>query len=257
MSLDGVDGLVWLAQESKRGMSKEKADELMQDFFASRRKERSEEQEMLQESLEGLREGVDSLKRNEYMSGSVLDSVNFLKHDEAAPPPKTRSGTVTKAMLTAITTPDKAELYEKKAEAAAKIIGGLVHGAFATMTGEAGAATAIETVRSITPGRRRPGKEEEEARGVTGRTPRTARSRSVGRDTARGQEGEEARGEDGQERLGRRVQFGEEVKGGGKESLQTLERERQDLMSKIMVCVFCAGGFPLPHFLFPIPNPAL
>ena len=49
MSLDGVDGLVWLAQESKRGMSKEKADELMQDFFASRRKERSEEQEMLLE----------------------------------------------------------------------------------------------------------------------------------------------------------------------------------------------------------------
>jgi len=39
-------------------------------------------------------------------------------------------------MLAKLTTPENADLYERKAEAAAKILGGLVHGAFATMTGE-------------------------------------------------------------------------------------------------------------------------
>lgn len=51
-------------------------------------------------------------------------------------------------MLAQLTTPDKAELYEKKAEAAAKILGGLVHGAFSSMTGEAAAGNVVETVAS-------------------------------------------------------------------------------------------------------------
>jgi len=35
----------------------------------------------------------------EFVGGGVLDSLNFAKQDERAPPPKTRSGTVTQAML--------------------------------------------------------------------------------------------------------------------------------------------------------------
>jgi len=188
-------------QESKRGMSKDKADELMQDFFKQRRAERAEEQELLQDKLEDLREGVDDLRKNEYMSGNVLDSVNFLKQDPAVPPPKTKSGTVTQAMLAKLTTPDQAVLYEKKAEAAAKILGGLVHGALATMTGEAAAGNVMESVR--------PGHDAEDRDHSAPRTPRSASDRL--RSTRGATRGEST----------------------DAESVEALERERHELMAKI------------------------
>jgi hypothetical protein len=198
-------------QESKRGMSKDKADELMQDFFKNRRVERAEEQELLQDKLDGLRDGVDELGKNEYMSGNVLDSVNFLKQDASAPAPKTKSGTVTQAMLAKLTSPDQAELYEKKAEAAAKILGGLVHGALATMTGEAAAGNMIESVRTATPGRQRPVQDDAHhgngAEHSKDPAPRRVRD---GQRSMRGAAGGE---------LG--------------ESVEALERERQTLMAKI------------------------
>lgn len=192
-------------QESKRSMSKEKAAELMQDFFASRRAERAEEQGLLVDHLDDMREGVDDLGKKEFMSGSVLDSVNFLKQDEAAPPPKTRSGTVTKAMLAQLTTPDKAELYEKKAEAAAKILGGLVHGAFATMTGEAAAGNVVETARSMTPGRQRPSASADAER--SSNAPASSRPKSARRSREAG---------------------------GADAGIESLEREKQELMAKVM-----------------------
>ena len=52
-------------QESRRGMSKEKADQLLNDFFSSRRAERLEEQDLLQDQLDHLRHGVDDLDKKE------------------------------------------------------------------------------------------------------------------------------------------------------------------------------------------------
>lgn len=187
-------------------MSKQKADELMQDFFKSRRAEREQEQELLQDQLDDLQDGVDNLEKNEYMAGSVLDSVNFLKHDESAAPPKTKSGTVTKAMLAKLTTPQNADLYEKKAEAAAKILGGLVHGAFATMTGEAAATNAIQRVRSTTPAPHRPAddklRHQHQHQPSSARSDRSERRRSAAL-----------------------------LQGDGKESVEVLEQEREELMA--------------------------
>ena len=137
-------------QESRRGMSKEKADQLLNDFFSSRRAERLEEQDLLQDQLDHLRHGVDDLDKKEFMAGSVLDSMNPLKQSEETPAPAKSSGTLTKAMLASIMSPGEADLAEKKADAAVKILGGLMHGALATMTGEAGASSVLQTSRRNT-----------------------------------------------------------------------------------------------------------
>ena len=51
--------------------------------------------------------------------------MNFAKHDEKAPPPKTPSGTVAEAMLAKVTSKEQAKQLAKKADAAAHILGGL------------------------------------------------------------------------------------------------------------------------------------
>jgi hypothetical protein len=74
-------------------MSKTEAKDLMQEFFAQRRQERVQENELLQDRLEDPQLFVEkSLENKEWMGGSFLDSVNFLKQDKNAPPPKTASG---------------------------------------------------------------------------------------------------------------------------------------------------------------------
>lgn len=52
-------------------------------------------------------------------------SLNFAKQDHNAAPPKTPSGTMTEAMLSKVTSKDNAQNLAKKADAAAKILGGL------------------------------------------------------------------------------------------------------------------------------------
>ena len=136
-------------------MSKAEEDRLMQDFFGQRRLERSQENELLQDQLEDLRSGVSCLDNKEFVGGDVLDSLNFSKQDLNAPPPKTKSGTVAQAMLAKVTSKERAKQLADKAEAAARILGGLVEGAIGTMTGEVTIAEAIETARSWTPSRQR------------------------------------------------------------------------------------------------------
>jgi len=112
--------------------------------------ERLEEQDLLQDQLDHLRHGVDDLDKKEFMAGSVLDSMNPLKQSEETPAPAKSSCTLTKAMLASIMSPGEADLAEKKADAAVKILGGLMHGALATMTGEAGASSVLQTARRNT-----------------------------------------------------------------------------------------------------------
>ena len=67
-------------QESKVGLSKTKADALMAEFFAERKKERLEEEELLKKeksSGEDVAEKV--LKSREFYGGNFLDSLNPLK----------------------------------------------------------------------------------------------------------------------------------------------------------------------------------
>jgi len=87
-------GFIWChKQECISGMSKTEAKDLMQEFFAQRRQERVQENELLQDRLEDPQLFVEkSLENKEWMGGSFLDSVNFLKQDKNAPPPKTASG---------------------------------------------------------------------------------------------------------------------------------------------------------------------
>ena len=93
----------------------------MEEFFTSRRRERAEENELLQDQLDGLRAGVNSLDDKEFVGGALLDSLNFAKQDCNAPPPKTRSGSITQAMLEKLTSKEKAEKLAQNADVAAKV----------------------------------------------------------------------------------------------------------------------------------------
>ena len=112
-------------QEHKGHMSKSDEDRLMSEFFSARRRERSEEMELLmQDRLEEHR----PLHDKEFVGGSVLDSLNFAKHDQKAVPPTTPSGTITEAMLAKVTSKDSAKQLAKRADAAAKMLGGFGEG---------------------------------------------------------------------------------------------------------------------------------
>ena len=93
----------------------------MEEFFTSRRRERAEENELLQDQLDGLRAGVNNLDGKEFVGGALLDSLNFAKQDSNAPPPKTRSGSITQAMLEKLTSKEKAEKLAQNADVAAKV----------------------------------------------------------------------------------------------------------------------------------------
>jgi hypothetical protein len=108
-------------QENKQCMSKEEEQNLMEEFFTSRRRERAEENELLQDQLDGLRAGVNNLDGKEFVGGALLDSLNFAKQDSNAPPPKTRSGSITQAMLEKLTSKEKAEKLAQNADVAAKV----------------------------------------------------------------------------------------------------------------------------------------
>jgi hypothetical protein len=67
-------------QESKVGMSKSKADALMAEFFAERKKERVEETQLLKSHKEsGLDQAESVLKSREFYGGNFFDSLNPLK----------------------------------------------------------------------------------------------------------------------------------------------------------------------------------
>ena len=121
------------------GMSKASADDVMLQFFSQRRQERVQENELLQEQLEDMKFGLDaSLQDKEWVHGGMLDSINFLKQDSNAPAPITRSGTVTQAIFSKVTSEKKARQLAKHAESAGEMLGSLFIGAVATMTGETG-----------------------------------------------------------------------------------------------------------------------
>jgi hypothetical protein len=111
-------------QESYYGMSKSKAKDLMQEFFSQRRQERAQEVELLQDRLEDLEYSDNVVFHNkEWITGNVLDSVNFLKQDKNAPPPKTKSGTVAQAMLSKVTSKEQAKELAQHAETAGAMLG--------------------------------------------------------------------------------------------------------------------------------------
>ena len=129
-------------QESKRSMSKDKAKELMHEFFAQRRLEREQETQLLCHRLEDTEGAADSaLASKEWAADRVLDSVNFLKHDTGAEPPDL-AGSMTQAMLAALTADEaKAKELAQKVESAGLFLGSALQGAFKTMTGEAAASS--------------------------------------------------------------------------------------------------------------------
>jgi hypothetical protein len=67
-------------QESKVGLSKTKADALMAEFFAERKKEREEEGAMLKHIKEtGEDQAEKVLQGREFYGGNFFDSLNPLK----------------------------------------------------------------------------------------------------------------------------------------------------------------------------------
>ena len=105
-------------------------------------------QELMQDKLHDLKCGIDPhLSSKEWVGGNVFDSLNALKQDRNAPPPKTRSGSITQAMLAKVTTQSKARELAEQVESAGALIGSVFHGAVATMTAEA----ASETVVALNP----------------------------------------------------------------------------------------------------------
>ena len=57
------------------GMSKAKAEDLMSEFFAERRQERAQENELLQDRLEDARSGLESSwEGREWMKNNFLDN---------------------------------------------------------------------------------------------------------------------------------------------------------------------------------------
>ena len=138
-------------------MSKAKAEDLMSEFFAERRQERAQENELLQDRLEDAKSGLESSwEGREWMKNNFLDNLNFMKQDHNAPPPKTKSGTVTQAMLSRVTSKENAKKLAEQAETAGAMLGQALHGAVAVMTAEAASNEIVETVRAQTPGRQRP-----------------------------------------------------------------------------------------------------
>ena len=72
-------------QESKVGMEKTKAQNLMEEFFAERRKERSEEVNMLLDVKSSGKDQVDeTLKSREFVGGSFFESMNPFKETKGA-----------------------------------------------------------------------------------------------------------------------------------------------------------------------------
>jgi len=224
-------------QEHRRLMSKVEERKLMSDFFSERKHERAEENELLQGRLENLRLGVNFLGDKEFVGGGVLDSLNFAKQDERAPPPKTRSGTVTQAMLAKVTSQKKAKELSDKADAAYEILGGLVQGALGSMTGELAALQVVETARSYTPSRQRPESQDD---GDTGRkrvpVPNTKRSHSQPRERASKSDFSSYQSDAGPESSpapNRRVKFQDDGKEGDGDKATGLRDERLKLLARL------------------------
>ena len=122
-------------QEMKQHMSKDAENKLMTDFFSQRRQERSEENELLQHQIEDLRVGVSrAIDNKEFISGSVLASLNFSRQDASVSPHTTQSDTVTQAMLAQVTNEERAKELADEAAAAAQSFLSLVQGALGTGT---------------------------------------------------------------------------------------------------------------------------
>uniref|UniRef100_A0A7S0EEF0 PA domain-containing protein n=1 Tax=Hanusia phi TaxID=3032 RepID=A0A7S0EEF0_9CRYP len=125
-----VGVVVCIKQESKVGLSKNKAKELMSEFFEARKKERSQEGKLLKEKRE---KGEEVAIDKEFLDGSVLDSLNPLVQDERAAPPRSSSQAIAQAMLCKITSKQRASELAAKADEAASIFESIVHGALASL----------------------------------------------------------------------------------------------------------------------------
>lgn len=179
-------------------MSKAEENSLMTEFFKERRQEREEENELLQDRLEDMRQGVDStLGDKEFLGGGLLDSLNFAKQDEKYAAPKVKSGSIAQAMLSKVTDEKKAKELADQADVAAQMLGGLFQGALGTMTGEAAAVEVVRTARSFTPSRQRAKDDGDTGRNRGTSVPDKRRSRSQPRER-RGNQGEPDRKSNGQ-----------------------------------------------------------
>lgn len=123
-------------------MSKVGVDVLMHQFFAQRRHEREQEKQLLCHRLQDGQGAVDSLLASkEWVSDNVLDSVNFLKHETGVEPPEIASGSMTQAMMAALTSDEgRARELANRLESAGLFLGSALKGALKTMTGEAAAS---------------------------------------------------------------------------------------------------------------------
>lgn len=105
----------------------------------------------MQDRLEDLEYSDNAVFNNkEWITGNVLDSVNFLKQDKNAPPPKTKSGTVAQAMLSKVTSKEQAKELAQHAETAGAMLGSYLRGTLATMTAEAASSEIVGNVQAKT-----------------------------------------------------------------------------------------------------------
>ena len=95
----------------------------MKEFFESRKHEREQEQELLQESLGDLRSGKDRLAQREFIGGGVLDSLSYGGDVDEANAAASAEGRMVQAMLTKLSqngllSQDRAKDLAQQAEVA-------------------------------------------------------------------------------------------------------------------------------------------
>ena len=118
-----IGNMICLEQESGRTMSKTEEADLMKEFFESRKHEREQEQELLQESLGDLRSGKDRLAQREFIGGGVLDSLSYGGDMDEANAAASAEGRMVQAMLTKLSqngllSQDRAKDLAQQAEVA-------------------------------------------------------------------------------------------------------------------------------------------
>jgi len=127
-----VGFVVCAPQESKQRMPNEEAAALMQHFFSSRRGERSQENELLTRRLDERRQGHEqSLTGKEWVTGNLLDSINFFKEDQKAQTPRPTSQAVAEEMAAqALETQERAQDLADRVESATHALGAAFHDTF-------------------------------------------------------------------------------------------------------------------------------
>jgi len=127
-----VGFVVCAPQESKQRMPNDEAAALMHRFFESRRGERSQENELLTRRLDERRQGHEqSLTGKEWVTGNLLDSINFFKEDKEAQTPRPTSKAVAEEMAArALETQERAQELANRVENAKQVLGAAFHDTF-------------------------------------------------------------------------------------------------------------------------------